>query len=173
MTVHSSKGLEADHIILINCNRGINGFPSLIEDDPILALVLSDKDQFEYAEERRVFYVAITRAKKCTHIFYNEKTPSCFVDELQGTRTDSRYMPCPTCGHGHIVPIKEGTSNRGDWVLLACTNKSARCPYFKLMGRPEYERLLEDFNRRNSISSVQENSKRRYVGIRKLLSQWL
>lgn len=162
MSVHGSKGLEADHVILINCNRGINGFPSLIEDDPVLAFVLSDKDIFENAEERRVFYVAITRAKKRTHIFYNDRTPSCFVDELKGTDSENtyKYMPCPTCGNGHIIPIKEGSNTyHGDWVALACTNKTGGCPYFQLMNRSEYLHKLNEFNERNSISPVQEYSK--------------
>ena len=47
MSVHSAKGLEADNVILINCEEGQNGFPSLIEDDPILGYVLSEEDQFE------------------------------------------------------------------------------------------------------------------------------
>jgi len=171
MSVHGSKGLEADHVILINCNRGVNGFPSLIEDDPVLAFVLSDKDLFENAEERRVFYVAITRAKKRTHIFYNDKTPSCFIDELRGDEEgySNTYMPCPTCGHGHIFPIKEGTNAyHGDWVALACTNKSGGCPYFQLMNKPQYLALLDDFNKRDSIAPVQEHSKKMYAKIKAL-----
>jgi DNA helicase-4 len=163
MSVHGSKGLEADHVILINCNRGINGFPSLIEDDPVLTFVLSDKDAFENAEERRVFYVAITRAKKRTHIFYCDKTPSCFVDEIKGTDTHyiNKYIPCPTCGNGHIFPIKEGTNRLyGDWVALTCTNKTGGCPYFKLMSKSEYIEMCNDFNNKNAISPVQEYSKK-------------
>lgn len=43
LSVHSAKGLEADHVILVNCNQGAYGFPSLIEDDPILDFVLSKR----------------------------------------------------------------------------------------------------------------------------------
>ena len=63
MTIHGSKGLEADYVFILNCNSGLYGFPSLVSDDPVLDYVLSDPEHYEYAEERRVFYVGITRAK--------------------------------------------------------------------------------------------------------------
>lgn len=173
MSVHGSKGLEADHVILINCNRGVNGFPSLIEDDPILNFVLSDKDQFENGEERRVFYVAITRAKKNMHVFYCKRTPSCFVDELQAMMEkdnpkegSEEFIPCPTCGNGHLVPIKSGTSEYGQWVLVGCSNHAAKCPYFKIMDKSVYERQVESYNTRNEVAPVQEGSKARYDNIK-------
>lgn len=173
MSVHGSKGLEADHVILINCNRGVNGFPSLIEDDPILNFVLSDKDQFENGEERRVFYVAITRAKKNMHVFYCKRTPSCFVDELQAMMEkdnpkegSEELIPCPTCGNGHLVPIKSGTSEYGQWVLVGCSNHAAKCPYFKLMDKSVYDRQVESYNTRNEVAPVQEGSKARYDNIK-------
>ena len=171
MSVHGSKGLEADHVILINCNRGVNGFPSLIEDDPILSFVLSDKDQFENAEERRVFYVAITRARKNMHVFYCEACPSCFVDEVIGEEggNNSVLMPCPTCGQGYIHPVKEGVGFYGRWVALACSNKAGGCPYFKLMGKSQYVDMVEEFKSRNSISPVQEVSKNMSARIEELI----
>lgn len=63
LTVHKSKGLEADYVILLQCNKDTYGFPSLVSDDPVLNYVLTKSDQFPYGEERRLFYVAITRAK--------------------------------------------------------------------------------------------------------------
>lgn len=173
MSVHGSKGLEADHVILLNCNRGVNGFPSLIEDDPILNFVLSDKDQFENGEERRVFYVAITRAKKNMHVFYCDRTPSPFVDEIKELIHDEKedsenrdIIPCPVCGNGQIIPIKEGTSSRGPWVLLGCTNHAAQCPYFKLVDKAVHDREVESFNTRNDVAPVQEHSKARYDNIK-------
>ena len=63
VTVHSSKGLEADYIILPRLISGKMGFPCGILDDPVLQLAMSFGDSYEYAEERRLFYVALTRAK--------------------------------------------------------------------------------------------------------------
>lgn len=82
MSVHAAKGLEADNVIILNCSQDGGGFPSRITDDPILGYVLSKIDTFEYSEERRLFYVAITRARKHTFVMYNENMPSVFVTEM-------------------------------------------------------------------------------------------
>lgn len=82
LTVHKSKGLEADYVILLQCNRDTYGFPSLVSDDPVLNYVLTQGDRFPFGEERRLFYVAITRAKVKTFVMYDSKTPSVFVDEF-------------------------------------------------------------------------------------------
>jgi len=82
LTVHKSKGLEADYVILLQCNKDTYGFPSLVSDDPILNYVLTKSDRFPYGEERRLFYVAITRAKMKTLILYDKRIPSVFVDEF-------------------------------------------------------------------------------------------
>lgn len=82
LTVHKSKGLEADYVILLQCNKDTYGFPSLVSDDPVLSYVLTKTDQFPYGEERRLFYVAITRAKDRTIVLYDKRFPSVFVDEF-------------------------------------------------------------------------------------------
>mgnify|MGYP002520330581 CR=1 FL=1 len=68
LSVHKSKGLEADFVILLQCNKDTYGFPSLVSDDPVLNYVLTKSDRFPYGEERRLFYVAITRAKEKLYI---------------------------------------------------------------------------------------------------------
>ena len=97
LTVHKSKGLEADYVILLQCNKDTYGFPSLINDDPILNYVLTQSDQFPYGEERRLFYVAITRAKIKTLVLYDKRFPSVFVDEfLQSDKiTEDNYKKHP------------------------------------------------------------------------------
>ena len=82
MTIHKSKGLEADYVIILQCNKDTLGFPSMINDDPILNYVLTKSDQYPYGEERRLFYVAITRAKIKTYILYDSKSPSVFINEF-------------------------------------------------------------------------------------------
>lgn len=82
LTVHKSKGLEADYVIILQCNKDTYGFPSLVSDDPVLNYVLTKSDQYPYGEERRLFYVAITRAKVKTYILYDKRFPSVFVDEF-------------------------------------------------------------------------------------------
>lgn len=82
MTVHKSKGLEADYVIILQCNKDTFGFPSQISDDPVLNNVLTESEDFPYCEERRLFYVAITRAKVQTITLYDKYCPSVFVNEF-------------------------------------------------------------------------------------------
>lgn len=56
LTVHKSKGLEANYVILLQCNKDTYGFPSQVSDDPVLNYVLTKSDQFPYGEERRCIY---------------------------------------------------------------------------------------------------------------------
>ena len=82
MTVHASKGLEADHVIVLRAESDKIGFPSEIVDDPLLDLVLPKPEKFEHAEERRLFYVALTRARHTVTILADRDRPSVFVREL-------------------------------------------------------------------------------------------
>lgn len=84
-TIHGSKGLEADHVVILNMDSGTIGFPSEIADDPLLSLVSPEAEPFEHAEERRVMYVALTRARKTVTILASETRPSAFVRELLGS----------------------------------------------------------------------------------------
>lgn len=82
MTVHASKGLEADHVVILRAASGRMGFPSEIVDDPLLDLVLPEPENFDHAEERRLFYVALTRARKSVTVSTDRQKPSVFVREL-------------------------------------------------------------------------------------------
>ena len=104
-TIHKSKGLQSDYVIILNVNKGKYGFPSEITDDPLLGLVMQKKEMFPFAEERRVFYVALTRTKKEVYLVVNSNSPSDFVDELSKSRKDIVYINmenytsvnCPKC----------------------------------------------------------------------------
>ena len=63
MTAHASKGLGYDNVIVINGKNETYGFPSKIENDPVLNFVVKQDNYIEAAEERRLFYVAMTRTK--------------------------------------------------------------------------------------------------------------
>jgi hypothetical protein len=131
LSVHSAKGLEADHVILINCNQGAYGFPSLIEDDPILSFVLSDSEKYPFAEERRLFYVALTRAKKKMYILYDKNRPSCFISEFLIHLEIGSYL-CPKCLEGKVLPIRDGVSSNGTaYRSFKCSNSEAGCDFFE------------------------------------------
>jgi DNA helicase-4 len=83
MTMHRAKGLEADYVIVLNCNAGKYGIPSEQADDPLLNIVLSQADQFPNGEERRLFYVALTRTKRKVYLISSARNASRFVHELE------------------------------------------------------------------------------------------
>ena len=111
-TVHGAKGTEADYTVVVDLKDGRWGFPSQIGDDPILELVLppaGDKP-FAFAEERRLFYVALTRARNGAYLVTDASFPSPFVLELldrhSGLRLIGELAParsCPRCPSGHLV----------------------------------------------------------------------
>lgn len=131
LSVHSAKGLEADNVILINCNQGAYGFPSLIEDDPILDFVLSKKETYPFAEERRLFYVAMTRARMHMFVLYDQDKPSPFIGEFMLKVERGSYL-CPKCLEGKVVRFAEGLASNGTkYRCFKCTNKESGCDFFE------------------------------------------
>ena len=131
LSVHSAKGLEADNVILVNCNQGAYGFPSLIEDDPILDFVLSKSETYPFAEERRLFYVAMTRARMKMYVLYDQKRPSPFIGEFLLRIERGSYL-CPRCLEGKMVAIKDGQTANGDkFRSYVCSNRESGCDFFE------------------------------------------
>ncbi|PKI17951.1 UvrD-helicase domain-containing protein [Colwellia sp. 12G3] len=79
---HASKGKEADYVIILGLKKGVHGFPSEQVASTLLDALLAKKEAFEYAEERRLFYVALTRAKDRVYLIADMIEASCFVKEL-------------------------------------------------------------------------------------------
>jgi len=134
-TVHSSKGNEADYVIILNMNNGKFGFPSKIEDDPILDIVVPEEDDFEDAEERRLFYVALTRTKGTIFLLSNMYEQSIFIKELIDENNDEIFflndpkvqlMHCPECKTGFLK--KHTENNDKDKHFYGCSN-FPRCKY--------------------------------------------
>ena len=101
ITAHKSKGLQADYIFIINNKKSRMGFPSKIQDAAILNLLLDNCDQYPYAEERRLFYVALTRAKKKAFLVTVSNQESEFAMELKeryGEELKREQWECPLCG---------------------------------------------------------------------------
>lgn len=112
-TVHGSKGLEDDYVILVNADDNRIGFPNKMEDDELLDLVLSNKSEYEYAEERRLWYVALTRTRNYTYIIANSENPSIFLKEIEdqcvvmntdfASEEKRTEISCPRCKTGRLV----------------------------------------------------------------------
>ena len=121
-TVHGAKGREADYVIVLDLADDIYGFPCLREDDPLLDLVAPpiDDTPFPNAEERRLFYVGMTRGKKATYLVADPNRPSPFIRELLQLAPEVRELgqispSCPACRKGHLV--RSQTAQH-----LRCTN---------------------------------------------------
>lgn len=143
LTAHSSKGLSADNVIIINAKDDTYGFPSKVCDDPILRLVVSNDDSYTYAEERRLFYVALTRTKNHVYIVMPENHPSDFIKELLSDTTrypnvqlkgklkteinNPRYITnkCPICGYPMQLRMNKNYGLR----LWICTNDQEVCGF--------------------------------------------
>jgi len=136
-TAHSSKGLEADYVIIVGLTSGEYGFPCQIMDDPILNLVLAKRDSFPNAEERRLFYVSMTRAKKHVYLVVDDYySVSSFVSEIQQEGYEieivgrfQRTLNCPICKTGWIV-LRSG--QYGEFYSCSnypyCEYRPKRCP---------------------------------------------
>ena len=140
MTAHSSKGLGYDNVIVVNGRNETYGFPSKIEDDPVLAFVVKEDLSIEYAEERRLFYVAMTRTKNRIFFIAPEQNPSEFLLELKHdyknvvlkgnwnedpTAVPSFRKACPMCGYPMQFRYKAAYGLR----LHICTNDPEVCGF--------------------------------------------
>ena len=139
MTAHSSKGLGYDDVIVINGKNETYGFPSKVEDDPVLSFVIKGDRSIDYAEERRLFYVAMTRTKNRVFFVAPEANPSEFLLELKQSYKNVKLLgewneeepvsiakkPCPICGYPMQLKYKRAYGLR----LYICTNEPEICGF--------------------------------------------
>lgn len=138
MTVHASKGLEADYVI-VGLQGGNWGFPATKSDDAVLNMVLTQSDAFPYGEERRLFYVALTRAKCRTFLVCESGVNfSVFAAELESEKTEYKIdiygengaaAKCARCNSGSMV-LRDGLNGQfyGCSNFPLCDNMQSACP---------------------------------------------
>ena len=83
LTVHTSKGLECENVIVLNLIDDVLGFPNKLEDDKIMELFFENREKYLYAEERRLFYVALTRTKNYVYLMTKKREESSFIREIK------------------------------------------------------------------------------------------
>jgi DNA helicase IV len=129
-TVHGAKGLEADYVVVPSLTTGTYGFPSNIADDPVLALAMPTPEMFQHAEERRLFYVALTRARRGVFLIAPLSRMSPFVVELIQdpavkvlSETGRTVIVCESCLLG-IMLVRTGPYGQflGCSKYPACTS---------------------------------------------------
>ena len=133
LSVHKSKGLEADNVILLNFKNDKLGFPNQIADDDVLNLVLTNAEKYKFAEERRLFYVAITRTKNRTFVLTDNKNPSPFFKEFKESDSvcfvnikkidQEKQTVCPLCKTGSLFKVE----HEGKY-FVGCSNYP-KCRY--------------------------------------------
>ncbi len=146
MTVHAAKGKEADYVIVLGLQKGKFGFPSEKTSHPLLEMLLPQAESYAYAEERRLFYVALTRAKHHVYLVSDANKASDFVRELIKDNYDviqeqpAGYdfqikiadIPCSQCKSGYMV-ARDGKFGPfyscSDYPL--CNNKQSACEWCK------------------------------------------
>lgn len=131
MTAHASKGKEADFVIILGLDKGKFGFPSEKATHPLLDILLPESEEFKHAEERRLFYVALTRARHHVYLVTDSDKPSLFIRELIKDKYDLLHpkphgfnlqktianVECPKCQNGYLIKRK---GIHGDFT--ACSN---------------------------------------------------
>ena len=125
-TVHAAKGLEADYVVVLGVCAGRYGFPTEVTDDPLLDLVLTAPEEYPNAEERRLFYVALTRAKRRACLLEKGGPRSPFIEELLLAGGDIQTFGsknatdpnCPECKKGHLVQRTNESGSR----FYGCSN---------------------------------------------------
>lgn len=138
-SIHRSKGLEADYVIVHHVNAGAMGFPAQKEEDMLLRDVMPPAEPYPHAEERRLLYVAITRARHAVLILYRADIPSAFITELaeyegvypfKTSFLGLQAQDCPKCQLGQLE-IKKGPYG----LFYKCSNttlctftQSVACP---------------------------------------------
>lgn len=137
MTAHSAKGLGFENVILINLFEGKYGFPCQIEDDPIMKMVTHEDNSMPYAEERRLFYVSLTRTKNRVYLATPLNKPSRFVIELirmfnlphdqklNMDVVDLFNLRCPVCHY----PLRHEYNKNYGLDLWICTNEVEVCDF--------------------------------------------
>ena len=139
-TVHRSKGLEADYVVVLDLCSGKYGFPAEVADDPLLNIVLAAPEGHPNAEERRLLYVAVTRAKRGVYLLADGGPLSPFITELMNDgydvtefgRLPESDVACPTCVDGRLERRKNTRDRRvfyGCSHYPYCEHTQPACPY--------------------------------------------
>ncbi|MBR2709817.1 UvrD-helicase domain-containing protein [Candidatus Saccharibacteria bacterium] len=123
-TMHRSKGITRDIVFVINLNKGYLGMPATRADNPLMATMLTKPEAYPYAEERRLFYVAITRARERTILIADRTRVSDFVYEISPRLSGAGVRVCPRCHRG-ILELRHSRRSHSPYHLCP------HCHYIK------------------------------------------
>ena len=127
-SMHKAKGITRDIIIVINANSGSHGIPATRGNDPVAEVLLTKLDPYPHAEERRLWYVAITRAKEQTFIISDATRISPFVFEISPRLTGANVRVCPKCHRG----IMQEKRRKDGKIYYSCSNYTGGCRHTEI-----------------------------------------
>lgn len=138
LTIHKAKGTTYDHVVILNAQNAIYGFPCGVMTEPILQLVTNSNPEQISAEERRLFYVALTRTKNKVYILVPKQNPSKFITEIyhQSKRyierngiwedtVENEKKVCPYCNS----QLQYRSTKAVGFPLYVCTNAPELCGF--------------------------------------------
>ena len=119
-TIHASKGLEAKVVFIIGLTEGNGGFPDIWLEDRIFQVIKKANHDLLMEEERRLFYVAITRAKDKLFLITEKGNESSFLKEIPEVFTVRTTLPLKSIVDKVITCDKCFSQLEKLWVV---------CPY--------------------------------------------
>ncbi len=123
-TIHAAKGLEAKVVFILGLTGGSGGFPDIWSEDRVFQVIKTIAHDLLMEEERRLFYVALTRAKEKLYLITEKGNESAFLAEIPDIYTvktgepikasaeqvricakcfskmEKMWVVCPWCGEG-------------------------------------------------------------------------
>src|SRR3989338_5371128 len=194
-TIHSAKGLEAKVVFIVGLTAGIYGFPQVWESDRILQIIKASNYELLMEEERRLFYVAITRAKEELFLISEVGNESQFIKEIPeefldrnnflilnikrnevtkcpecSKEIEESFNYCPYCGDICLIN-KIGTSSEKDYYKRLETVKIDYPQAYEPWIIEEEKRLIQLFSETKTISEISKLMGRQPGGIKSRLKK--
>ena len=190
-TIHASKGLEAKIVFIIGLKDGWGGFPNVWEDDLIFQIIKKTNYELLMEEERRLFYVALTRAKDELFLISEQGNESIFVEDIPGEFVDREnflilniektktnickscneelkiiFNYCPHCGKEIIEEIDKKVETKTFNTKKLKEIKQEHPMAYELWDEKQEEMLIELFDKKKSVSEISEMMQRKPGGIK-------
>lgn len=119
-TIHAAKGLEAKVVFIVGLTEGDGGFPDIWLEDRIFQTIKKANHDLLLEEERRLFYVAMTRAKEKLFLITEKGNESSFLKEIPETFTVRTSIPLKSVVEKIITCKKCFSQLEKLWIM---------CPY--------------------------------------------
>lgn len=139
ITIHDSKGLEADFVFVLNASNHLYGLPCQITNDPVFSVFDTNSNEMIANEERRLFYVALTRTKNIVYLLTESENHSPYIDEISNLNHIETNYQVKT--EMHKLIIKNCSICR---FKLKSNDYFVSCPNYRICGMTIKNRDIND-----------------------------